>query len=133
MGCHDDDFGDDFAALLHHVRAKDELVTESDKRLTQHAPAVRLSEVRQWATSDETPYGPLSRVRCPDTQHCLRLAPFEDGRIGPHDRNIPGPCEWVDAEVLDDRQAIPRDFLITVGSTTGFDRKRLPRERRRLE
>ncbi|MEV6320894.1 hypothetical protein AB0M45_06790 [Nocardia sp. NPDC051787] len=59
----------------------------------------------------------------------MRLAPFEDGRIGPHDRNIPGGCKWVGTEVLDDRLGIPRDYLITIGDTTGIDRKRLPRDR----
>ncbi len=127
MGRDDDGVSDDFTARLHHVQAEDDLVTESEKRLTQRA--VRLSQVGQWATSDETPYGPLSRVRCPDTQHCLRLAPFEGGRIGPHDRNVPGPCGWVGTEVLDDRLGIPRDCLITIGDTTGIDRKRLPRDR----
>ncbi|MFF7944421.1 hypothetical protein ACFZC5_32350 [Nocardia gamkensis] len=89
---------------------------------------VRLSKVGQWETTDGTPYGPLLRVRCPDTQHCLRLAPYDDGRIGSHDRNIPGACGWVGAAIVDDRHDIPRSCLITLGAVTGVDRRRMPPE-----
>ncbi|MCC3328680.1 hypothetical protein [Nocardia abscessus] len=90
------------------------------------ADQFRLSKTGQWETVDSTPYGPLSRVRCPDTDHCLRLAPYEDGQIGPHVRNIPGRCGWVGAEVIDDRHDIPSKYLIGLGAVTGIDRMRWP-------
>ncbi|WP_159843340.1 hypothetical protein [Nocardia sp. CY41] len=86
----------------------------------------RLSKTGQWETTDGTPYGPLSRVRCPDVEHCLRLAPYEDGRIGLHDRNIPGRCAWVGTAVVDDRHDIPSQYLITLIPITGIDRMRWP-------
>ncbi|MEU1550219.1 hypothetical protein [Nocardia sp. NPDC005745] len=88
------------------------------------ADKVRLSKVGQWETIDGTPYGPLTRVRCPDVEHCLRLAPYEDGRIGPHDRNQPGTCRWVGTAVVDDRHDIPREYLINLAPVTGIDRRR---------
>ncbi len=88
----------------------------------------RLSKVGQWETVDGTPYGPLSHVRCPDVDHCLRLAPYEHGRIGPHIRNMPGPCRWVGAAIVDDRNDISRDCLITISPVTGVDRRRFPRK-----
>lgn len=85
---------------------------------------VRLSRVGEWETTDGTPYGPLSRVRCPGSQHCLQLAPFENGRLGQHVRNIPGPCGWVGTVIADDRHDIPRDCLIHIAPVTGTDRRR---------
>ncbi|WP_280246280.1 hypothetical protein [Nocardia abscessus] len=82
----------------------------------------RLSKVAQWETTDGHPLGPLSRVRCPDFDHCLRLAPYEDGRIGPHDRNMPGTCKWIGAAVVDDRHDLPARYLHTTGRVTGFRR-----------
>ncbi len=87
----------------------------------------RLSKVGQWETTDGTPYGPLSRVRCPNVWNCLRLAPFQGGRLGSHERNIPGPCTWVRAAVIDDRHDIPRKYVIALGRVTGIDRMRWPR------
>ncbi|WP_280244895.1 hypothetical protein [Nocardia abscessus] len=87
----------------------------------------RLSKVGQWETTDGTPYGPLSRVRCPNTWNCLCLAPITaSGHLGPHDRNIPGPCKWVGAALIDDRHDVPNQYLITLGLVTGIDRMRWP-------
>jgi hypothetical protein len=80
---------------------------------------IRLSKVAQWETTDGTPFGPLTRVRCPDFDHCLRLASYEDGRVGAHDRNIPGPCKWVGAAVVDDRHDVPVRYMHTLGLVTG--------------
>jgi hypothetical protein len=88
------------------------------------ADKFRLCEVGQWETADGLPYGPLSRVRCPETQHCLRLAPLEDGRLGRHVRNVPGPCIWVGATVVDDRHDVPLRYLINLAPVTGIDRRR---------
>lgn len=92
------------------------------------ADKFRLSKVGQWETKDGTPYGPLSRVRCPNVENCLRLAPItSSGRLGEHDRNIPGRCRWIGAAIVDDRHDIPREHLITLGTVTGVDYMRRPR------
>ncbi|MEV6258101.1 hypothetical protein AB0L97_33085 [Nocardia sp. NPDC051911] len=80
---------------------------------------VRLSECGSWATTDGTPFGPVSDVRCPDTTHCLNLAPCEDGRIGAHDRNHTGRCRWIGSTVLDDRHTIARGRLFIIGDVIG--------------
>ena len=68
---------------------------------------VPLSRCETWATEGFDPFGPITRVRCPDKDHCLQLAPLVEGRIGEHKMNNHKRCQWIGVLVIDDRNQMP--------------------------
>ena len=66
---------------------------------------VSLPRCRWWQTNE---LGHLTKVRCPDHDHCLHMVALINGRISEHDRNIDGHCLWIGIRVVDDRSSTRR-------------------------